>query len=253
MSQVSISSTVYNKAFLSTIWSNRDKLTDYERYGFAQFVYLTFAGHLESFLSKVIENRLFLILHQIESTQFGPVKFRSNDEESICSTTPLVHSLSSLLDSYVTKVKKSQLSKLREQFSEVFGVKLKNIIGPELHQDLDALGDLRNEFAHGRRIFVEFEGFPEGDGTLEGNPLLRPAKRLIHAGILKSIRFPGNKHPQITATFYSDDAILYFRRKVVEIEALIKEHLDFPPEHSLALQTVSPLPELHRGEGELSC
>lgn len=49
-SKAFISTSLFSKSFLAKAWEARNELLDYEKRGFAQFVYLTICGHIESVL-----------------------------------------------------------------------------------------------------------------------------------------------------------------------------------------------------------
>lgn len=122
-----------------------------------------------------------------------------------------------------------------EIFAWVFPEKLRDVIGSELHEDMIALSDLRNIFAHGRQIFMDFygEGFLDLLGSLDGNPLKKPANRLFKVGIIKSLEITGQNHNDFYAVFYSDDAMLYFYRAVNSIEEKLEANSTFLPERYL--------------------
>src|SRR4051794_14564341 len=57
-SHIAISTTAYSKAYLVPAWRSRAQLKEYERYGFAQFVYITLCAHVEGILADLITARL---------------------------------------------------------------------------------------------------------------------------------------------------------------------------------------------------
>src|SRR5574341_571955 len=183
--RASISTTVFSKAYLARVWESRHQLQDYERRGFAQFFYLTVCGHVESVLALVIKRRLNSIRFMLSWEKLGPVEFKDGDQLHLCALKPVVESLVQVVEALKVDADSAPLRKLIELFGRVFPQALKDVVGADLYDDLIALADLRNLFAHGRDLVMEFEDPFGGQGSLERNQLRIPAERLHRAGIIE--------------------------------------------------------------------
>lgn len=226
--RTSISTTAFSRAYLKKAWETRDTLTDYERRGFAQFFYLTIAGHVEAVMVELISLRLMYIRSATNVMQ-APSTFKEH------SIKPLRDSLDSILNGFEIRVEHAPLKPLISLFQEAFALKLSKLLGKDLFAELDALADLRNIFAHGRQLSLDFEYTDENYLNLEGNPLENPAKRLVMAGILSHLKFDGTNHQEFQRAFFSDAAMLHFFRKAGEIETKLKTVLTYPPELKASL------------------
>jgi hypothetical protein len=228
----SISSSVFSKSYLAKAWEARSELLDYERRGFAQFFYLTICGHIESQLASVISGRLTSIYRTINWDDLPPFQLGIDGVDHKCSLEPVTRSLRQIARHVEGIVDDAPLGKLMEIFAWVFPEKLRDLIGSELHEDMIALADLRNIFAHGRQIFMDFYGedFSELRGSLDGNPLKTPANRLLKVGIIKNLEITGQNHNDFYAVFYGDDAMLHFYRAANSIEEKLEANSTFLPE-----------------------
>jgi hypothetical protein len=106
----------------------------------------------------------------------------------------------------------------------LFFTPLRSVIGEDLMRDLDALTNTRNVFAHGRRIGIEFDGVVGGERANPDSATLRPAaERLRRAGFSpRADTITRQNYRDWEASFFSDDALLYFYQKVVEIDIKLK-------------------------------
>jgi hypothetical protein len=243
MVSIGIQTSDFGKAFLSRVWNDRNSLTERERRGFAQFVYLTVLGHLEFTISQHIHARIFTLLTGIDWEKLGPFTHTFNQVEKTHDSKPLGRTMRKMLDVINEKTQSASMGKLVEFHNEVFHNPILKRIGSDLQLDLDALIALRNIFAHGRDVWVEVEGIPPGKGILDGNPIQKPAQRLLAAGILPNLTFNTMTHGEFTLRFYSDEALLYFYKKAQCIEAALLETMDFEPEKH-RLEACSPLLDL---------
>ena len=225
-----IPTPVFSRAYLAATWKHRAELKDYERRGFAQFVYLTICAHLENFLAQLIQGRLKSIRYLTNWEALAPETLYS-DGEHVCDRKPVYESLLRLVSSLSDETHLAPLIRLTERYNLFFQRPLRDVIGQDLHEDLLAIGALRNLFAHGRDLFLEFPD-DEGYATLESNPLQKPAVRLQKAGILTTLKVTGMNRPEFNATFYSDEALLYFYRAVERIQEQLTLSIDFLPEAS---------------------
>jgi len=238
-----ISTTTYSKAYLGVAWKNRGELKDYERRGFAQFVYLTMCAHLEGLLADLIRQRLHSIKHMVIWERLPPMNLKQGDQTHSCELRPIYESLFRMADSLSDQSHNAPLQKLKETYNVLFSPPLTEVIGKELNEDLEALGALRNLFAHGRDLFLNFEGqFPQAYATLDSNPIELPAKRLKHAGIMKDLKITGSNHDEFHSAFYRDEALMYFYEAIEQIEEKVRANLTFLPEK--AFPVINPLPKL---------
>lgn len=242
--RISISTSVFSKAYLKQAWAERDALTDYERRGFAQFFYLTISGHLESVIAEVIKTRLRSIRTALPWDQPGQIAYTKNGEKYSCSLEPLVTSLFALLDSSEQMADQASFEQLRSLYSSLFDRSLADAIGSELDQDIKALFRLRNMFAHSRQLYVDVEGFPGHSMTLEGNPFFFPAQRLQRAGIIKSLTITPQNYRKFQEQFYSDQTLMFFYDRVIETEHRVRTQVSFLPETGILDMHVVELPDL---------
>lgn len=233
----------FGKAFLTRMWRERSTLNDRERRGLAQFFYLTVLGHLEYTIAQHIHARIFTLLTGFEWENLGPHTHTFDNVEKQHDSKPIGRTMRRALVAINKETSKAALMKLVELHNDVFEIPIAKRIGKELWDDLDALVQLRNIFAHGRELVVEVEGTPPGKGVLDGNPIQKPAKRLHAAGILADLSFNTMTHGDFTLRFYSDEALLYFYKKAQLIEAELLRTMEFEPE-THHLKACAPLEDL---------
>jgi hypothetical protein len=239
-----ISTNTFSKAFLSKAWEARNDLLDYEKRGFAQFFYLTICGHAESLLAKIITTRLLFIHTLVHWEELPPMPYENDDVTQTCSLEPVITSIKQIAKSLERETESASLNKLIELHGRTFPQKLKEIVGAKLSADLDALASLRNLFAHGRDLIMDFDIDENFDfkGTLDGNILKHPAQRLHEAGIIKDFDINGQNHHEFHAIFYGDAAMLYFYNAVQSIEEGLRSSTTFLPEKDFHFH--SKLPDL---------
>jgi hypothetical protein len=229
---------------LAVAWRTRHQLKDYERRGFAQFVYLTVSAHLEGVLADLLGKRCFWLPHMVHWEKLPPMRFEQDQQTHICDLKPLYESFLRVVAALEDESHTATLNKLIELYNVIFAPPLSKVIGKELYDDVLALASLRNLFAHGRDFFLEFEGPYDSPGHafLDYNPIQRPALRLHKAGIIKDLTITGKTHRDFQSAFFADDALLYFYRAVEQIEEKLVESIDFLPEKGLP--TIPRLPKL---------
>lgn len=242
-SRIWVSSSIYGKAFLAKAWDARGELLEYERRGFAQFFYLTLCGHFESVLMNRIKARLRFV-HTSPWQLVGSIKWTIEATEHICSLEPVVASVRHMASRLTEEVENAPLTKLTSVFGTVFPESLRTVLGHELLNDINALAALRNIFAHGRDLVMEFEGEDLSSlrGNLDDNPLKFPAQRLQAAGVIDSFDITGSNHHAFMSNFFSDAAMLHFYRAVRSAEEKINSFGSFIPEEMWF--DTPPLPEL---------
>ena len=238
-----ISSTIFSKAFLAKAWEARAELNEYERRGFAQYFYLTVCCHLEAVLAERIRRRLHLIATSPWEAA-GAVTCNIDGNEQECPLDQVIGSIRHIAHQMKKEAESAPLSKLLKLYNEVFPEKLASVIGDELYKDVDALATLRNIFAHGRELVLEFEGedLMNLRGVLEGNPLEKVAARLVQARVIPSTEFHGSDHIEFLGRFFSDGAMLYFYQVVKSVESRIEASTTYVPER--VWPEVQDLPEL---------
>ncbi|MEW8266493.1 MAG: hypothetical protein AB2731_10150 [Candidatus Thiodiazotropha sp.] len=242
-SRVFISSNTFGKAFLAKAWEARGELQKYERRGFAQYFYIIITGHIETVIMSCIKARLKIIM-SVQWNKAGLYELELNNEIQSHSLEPITSSIKQIASSTLNEVENAPLSKLVQLYNKVFPENINLVIGSESKKDLDALAVLRNIFAHGRDIFVEFEGEDPAEfkGILDGNPLKNPAQRLQAAGIITNFDITGQNHDSFTSIFFSDEAMLYFYNVVREVESKLKLNNQFVPENMM--YHIQELPEI---------
>lgn len=234
-----ISSTTYNRAYLVKVWDGRGGLQDSERYGFAQFIYLTITGHLEACMGELIDRRLMYVRSMTRELRDKSVSYEKDGQQISHAYGPLYESLQGALDHFQRKAARAPLDNLSELFQDLFGVKMPDLL-KDLHPDLKALAALRNVFAHGRDLWMEFDQSDANLLVLDQNPLKLPAERLYAAGILKSLRVDAKTHHEFRVAFYSDAALLHFLAQARRIEGVLKALLVYPPETEMPLMVSLP-------------
>lgn len=244
MNRTFISTNTFSKAFLTKAWESRNELLEYEKRGFAQFFYLTICGHAESLLASIISRRLHFINISIKWDDLPPMQYQNSDATHECSLEPVIASIKQIANSLKNETESASLSRLIELHGRTFPQKLKDIVGAELSADLDALASLRNLFAHGRNLIMDFDVDENLDfkGTLDGNALMKPAQRLLKTGIIKNFDINGQNHHEFHAIFYGDEAMLYFYKAVLSIEEQLISSNTFLPEKYMRFY--SKLPDL---------
>lgn len=239
-SRIRISTTVFSKAYLAIAWKSRDDLTDYEKRGFAQFFYLTICGHVESLLSSIIKRRVNSIKHMLHWDKLPPMQFKNEDKIHYCELEPLVESFLRILSIVADDTENAPLSKLIDLYSKVFSQSLKEVVERELYEDLTALASLRNLFAHGRDLFIEFDAHFEGKATLDKNPLQKPAQRLHQVGIIRDFNITDQNYNDFQTLFFSNEALLHFYQAVQKIEESLMNSITFLPDKAMPFSQKLP-------------
>ncbi len=163
--------------------------------------------------------------------EIPPFQYKENDVSKEHSSQPICDSVLNIIDAVESETKNAPLNKLMEQYNKIFQQSLKDVIEKDLYDDLLALASLRNLFAHGRDLFIEFTGsWDNAQGTLDKNPLQKAAIRLYHAGIISDLNITMQNYIDFTDIFYNDDALLYFYQSAQKVEDKLGNFLDFPPE-----------------------
>lgn len=245
-SHVGISSGHYGKAFLAKAWNSRSDLSEYEQRGFAVFFYLTVCGHVEAVFAAVIRARLSSARFSVRWADLPELKFTREGISRSCSMEPVTNSILRLLEACESELESAPLTRLTELYGKVFGLSVQVVLGEELSQDLKALGGLRNQFAHGRDLFVSFQTAEAGDqfiGTLDGNPLRGPAERLKAVGVIQSLEVNGQNHGEFFGALLGERAMFHFYEAANAIESAIKSANVFEPEQSM-VAFPPPLPTL---------
>jgi hypothetical protein len=138
-------------------------------------------------------------------------------------------------DTLELDVNSAPLCKLIESFNNIFPENLKNLIGADLDSDIRALANLRNLFAHGRNLMMEFEVSDSFTlkGTLDSNQLKLPAERLYKAGLIKNFDMDSINYNEFHSIFYSDEVLLYFYKAIENIDIKLKSFAVFPVERNM--------------------
>jgi len=221
----------HSKAFIAYVWGIRAELEESQRRGFYQFLYLTICAHIESLLFSIIKARL----HSIQATWYSipPMNYTENNISSLQDRKVVVESGLKIIKSLEKDIEKASLDKLIEIHNKIFKRKLSELISRKLYEDLKALPSLRNSFAHGRDLFLEFklDAFSTEKLDFDSNPLKPAFDRLVRANIAENISsFNFENYNDLIALFYSDNACLYFYNAIQEIEKELNNSIEFPPE-----------------------
>lgn len=235
----SINTTVFTRSYLEFAWTNRSQLSEYERAGFAIFFYTTLFGHIEACLAEVIENRLISIRVVNKKLRDDSFSWKNDPEQAEYPTLPIYESIESLILTQAKQIEKAPINSLSESFQQVFNIKLSSLLG-EYNKDLLALRDLRNVFAHGRDLWLEFNQDDENSASLNNNPLHLPAQRLLNAGIIQNLNILPSDHHEFRLKFFSDEVMLYFLGCAKEIEKKTKSALNFKAEDDYPLLVSLP-------------
>lgn len=200
---------------------------------------MTICGHIEAVISTRIKSRLKSIEIFIQKSTVDPARFQTKDELETIPIDALVDSIQSINTSLQREVRSAPLSKLVDIFRTVFPSNLQAALGPLNYSALFALADLRNAFAHSREIIFNVE--LGGEKTLEGSALEKPIKLLRQVNIAQ----PAGKNDQSSDfdILYQDVALLFFFRRVKEIEEKLIEYTQFGPS-DFPDYTVPNLPEI---------
>ena len=231
--RLSISTTTYSKAYLAVAWKTRSELQDYERRGFGQFMYLTMCAHMEGVIEALIRNRLHSITHMVKWESLPPMQMKDGKHVQLYDLTPVYESLLNIVGEVKNESRNAPLAKLIQRYNMMFSLPIREVVGKDLYEDLQALAALRNLFAHGREFFLEFEDPFEAHASLDANPVQQATLRLHQAGIINNLKITGQNHPEFKSAFYSDDALLYFYRAVQQIHKILCGSVTFEPEAQL--------------------
>ena len=219
-----------SNSLLAKMWEDRAKLV-HERFGFAQYFYTTLCSHLESELTLHLEQRIsdcgmFVTNAAVLVKRSDTPKGREENKAMVDSVRL---SLASILDKVSNKLERASLFDLVQLYGQVFGRNFDDLVGGEVAQDIRALGNIRNLFAHGRDFFFQFRGAtPSGQApaniALESHSLEVAAGRLRRAGILPDVPFDRSNHEQVRDAFYADAALLHFYQTVRQCEETLRKN-----------------------------
>lgn len=218
----------YGKAYLPPAWANRHALHERERRGLYQFTYIVLHGHIESLLSSLLNARLRAINSFIKAGLMPEITRNEFGRDQVVSMTPLFSSLSFLSNSLMEEVEKAPISRLRDLYRQLHGKGLSEILGKDLNEDIEALTAMRNIFAHGRDVIMDFNGDSLSSDvskfSWDENPLQRVANRLIKVGVIKGFRLSSTEADKFAGYFLCEKATLHFYDAVVSADRLIREH-----------------------------
>jgi hypothetical protein len=153
-----------------------------------------------------------------------------------------------MANSLISQTRNAPIQKLQEIYNSIYPIAFKGVIGPELHKDIEALAKVRNHFAHGRQLIVEFTSkspyLPTDYDKLEADvtrSTLHPAyERLRASGMpIPDVVTLANRHEWMDV-IYSDSAIKYFLNSCAKAETKLLSANSFNGETS-TVNTV-PLP-----------
>ena len=225
---VNITATIFAEApsitnslsFLARTWKSSGELTPDQKRGLCQLTLLSIVAHIEDAL------RSLVIVRLRDAMALVPIEQ--------ASTTQAVRAMKSLLESLIGRVStESTFSKLKEYHDQLGSDTLQLVLGDQSYEDLQALGDMRNLLAHGRR----FEGLWKGQNGLfafTSTQAVRIVKQLKSGGINISDN-PSDQDFYTTwlPTLFSADSMKFWYDAATKIEGAILSKFtptgDVPP------------------------
>jgi len=226
------------------MWQAREDLHPIERRGFACFFYVTVCGHLEAVIADVIKSRLKFVEHAIGWDSLPPMLCTTSAGTEDVPIDPISATVRTMAAALEAEVDTAPLSRLSQLYERVFPKSISDVLGPGLEADVKALGALRNLFAHGRDLTMEFA--PASDtvfeGTLDRNALKSAAQRLHQAGVIPDFNITGLNYDDFFGRFFGDAALRHFHAVVQEADSRLRGACDFAPERAVAhIQSLPPL------------
>lgn len=221
--RLTISSLAYSIAFISKAWLERGMMTDYERKGFYQFLYIVACGHAEYVISQCLKNRLWLPIMEMRGTKNIPDREANLEgKPHKYSYEPFHRSVLRLLERQSDDLDKAPLNALESAHATILGSSIKNIIGDNLHQHLLGLASIRNVVAHGRELYIDLIDIDKADLTFEQHPLEHAIKSLKSFGIFPD--FPEDAQPdEVKSVIFLDDSVRHFWNCSSEIGEIYRQ------------------------------
>lgn len=244
MSKISSPTGMHAKAYLANAWKDRDSLSNSEKRGLSQLLYIVAFSHLENILSKIVRTRITTIKYHIIPKKAGFLKHTNNGISHEHSLQPALDSFTQLITIIEKECENAPLNIIINSFSKLFPSGISKYIGSNLNHDLEAIKDLRNLFAHGKDIVIYFE--EPVDNVAHARPedtqIFKPLSRLKAAGFINEISITGTSHVDYHDLLYSENSMKYFYEAIKKIE---KELIDkCLMDHERTNIFVSPLPEI---------
>ena len=207
-----INTVYYSRAFISKLWIDRAKFSDYERRGFYQFLYITACGHLESVIADYLKGVLRIPLFNSKPKNGSEYPIRSVIREG--NTQPVsmefeMRAIEGLIKKTVEDIEKSPFSKLESFHQTIVGKTLRNVVGNELHDALKGLVSVRNLFAHGRELYIDITDSLEADLSFEQHPIETAIKSLKQANLF-TVNDDVLDANDIKSIIYRDDVVSHF-------------------------------------------
>jgi len=213
-------------------------MSDYERRGFLNFVYLTLASHTEGLIAAYLKALVMLAepLAMKRNNVFPTrtAKIEGNSRE--LTMEPEFRMVERLLRSVLEQLESSPYAQLNKLHSIVAGKTLSEFIGLEAHHELDGLFALRNLLAHGRDHYIVEDiplvidettniathDYTKAVANFDGHALEKTVSRLRKIGV-----FPAKQRARIQPSllielFYKDAAVLHFYSVVAGVDALYR-------------------------------
>lgn len=219
------------KSFLAHSWKTHEELEEIQYRGLAQFAYTTMCADIEEVLSRIIELRCKTILSSSMNYHLLEFPYMENGKKTHCDTRIIVESIMRLARSLKKDASKYPFNKLVETYKNLFGKSVADTLSDGLFNDVEAIADLRNLFAHGRPIVYrgETESFAE-ELNLSRHPFEKVSKRLRAVNILDSKTLAMNETKELEKAIFSPTTIEYFSSSCSEAMSELFEAIDFPSE-----------------------
>jgi len=193
-------------------------MLEYERRGFFQFLYVTACGHAESVICDYLKSSLFYPLLDIKTAKTFPERKMTIEEtEYSVSTEPEQRAVQRILERTIEDLDKAPFERIDLLHKTIVGSSIREIIGPDLHDNLKGLISVRNLLAHGRELYVEIDESFCTDASFEQHPLLNAIKSLRQNKLFNTENADTYDAHEAQGIIYRDDVVRHFWNSSVEV------------------------------------
>ena len=229
-------------AILHRLWVQRDQMDESEKRGLAAIAYTTIASHLEYVLTCIIELRLDSVEGFTDWNSLAAVPFNSNGHDLNLPVSPLKFTLKKALKTERNILGGAAYVKLTESYNRTFKKSFQVVVGDEFVKRLGALYELRNTFAHGRKLHFTtmVEKVTTKVDVPDQSPIRTAVEMLRAAGITPQIATPAKAAAWLDHV-YEKDATLFFYKTVVDAQTKLIAQNEYPAEER---RYISKLPAL---------
>lgn len=249
MGRMSIKTGVYSNSFILKLWTERSALSEYERRGFFQFLYITACGNIEATIADYLKSVIgtpVLEMKLMERNGYPTRTVTINNEDFEISTKYERLAIKRIVDKALDDIDGAPIQKLQALHATIVGETIQEILGKDLYAHLAGLISVRNLLAHGRELYIEtiYTGTPhlmEFAVSFEEHPLENAIKSLNRMGIYEESNYKGARNKDARDVIYSDLAVMHFWNSAVQMIKIYEARAETEKLHMLGLINMDTL------------